>query len=90
MDDLENIRHFYAEAIRDVLRRRCRLNLPEALVNAFAKVPRERFLGPGPWLIRRAAKAQMFKLHGQVVYSIGGPLVDSQKNARTAHARQLG
>jgi protein-L-isoaspartate(D-aspartate) O-methyltransferase len=52
MDDLENIRHLYAEAIRDVLKRRFGLNLSEALVNAFAKVPRERFLGPGPWLIR--------------------------------------
>jgi protein-L-isoaspartate(D-aspartate) O-methyltransferase len=52
MDDLENIRQLYAESIRDVLRRRFRFDLSETLVNAFAKVPRERFLGPGPWLIR--------------------------------------
>ena len=40
----EDIRRFYAEEIRVVA------NLRSAeLVNAFAKVPRENFLGDGPW-----------------------------------------
>ena len=40
----EDIRRFYAEEIRVV----ANLRSPE-LVNAFAKVPRENFLGDGPW-----------------------------------------
>jgi protein-L-isoaspartate(D-aspartate) O-methyltransferase len=46
MTDLEALRAYYAEELRAVA------NLQsEALVKAFAKVPRERFLGPGPWQI---------------------------------------
>jgi protein-L-isoaspartate(D-aspartate) O-methyltransferase len=45
--DLDTRRQFYAEELRAVG------NLQsEALVRAFAKVPREHFLGPGPWQIR--------------------------------------
>jgi protein-L-isoaspartate(D-aspartate) O-methyltransferase len=41
------LRRYYAEELRAVA------NLQsEALVRAFAKVPRERFLGPGPWQVR--------------------------------------
>src|SRR5262245_16889681 len=44
MSDLKIIRQFYAEELRAAA------NLQsEALVRAFAKVPREHFLGPGPW-----------------------------------------
>jgi protein-L-isoaspartate(D-aspartate) O-methyltransferase len=43
---LEEIRQFYAEEIQAVA------NLQtKALVKAFATVPREHFLGPGPWKI---------------------------------------
>jgi protein-L-isoaspartate(D-aspartate) O-methyltransferase len=41
------IRQFYAEELLAV----CNLQSP-ALVRALATVPRERFLGPGPWRIR--------------------------------------
>jgi protein-L-isoaspartate(D-aspartate) O-methyltransferase len=44
--DLDEIRQFYAEEIRFVANIQT-----EAIVNALAKVPRENFLGPGPWLI---------------------------------------
>ncbi len=46
--DLNYIRRYFAEEIRAVGNIRS-----EALVDAFAKVPRERFLGPGPWQIQR-------------------------------------
>lgn len=46
MSDLGSIRRYYAEELRAVA------NLQsDALVDAFAKVSREDFLGPGPWLI---------------------------------------
>jgi protein-L-isoaspartate(D-aspartate) O-methyltransferase len=41
---LEDYRQFYAEEIRVAAGVRS-----EALVRAFARVPREQFLGPGPW-----------------------------------------
>src|SRR5262245_37075434 len=47
MTDLQTLREYYAEELRAVA------NLQsEALVRAFAKVPREHFLGPGPWHVR--------------------------------------
>ena len=46
-DDLATIRGWYAEDMR--LRTPIRRNLN--VVEAFAAVPRERFLGPGPWHI---------------------------------------
>ena len=46
MTGLDGLRRYYAEELRAVA------NLQsEALVDAFAKVSREDFLGPGPWLI---------------------------------------
>ena len=46
MADLQTLRGYYAEELRAVA------NLQsEALVRAFAKVPREHFLGPGPWQV---------------------------------------
>jgi protein-L-isoaspartate(D-aspartate) O-methyltransferase len=44
--NLDEIRQYYAEEIRAVANIQS-----EALVAAFAKVPREHFLGPGPWQI---------------------------------------
>jgi protein-L-isoaspartate(D-aspartate) O-methyltransferase len=44
--NLDEIRQYYAEEIRAVANIQS-----EALIAAFAKVPREHFLGPGPWLI---------------------------------------
>jgi protein-L-isoaspartate(D-aspartate) O-methyltransferase len=43
---IEDYRHFYAEEIRY-----CADVSTEALVEAYARVPREHFLGPGPWQI---------------------------------------
>jgi protein-L-isoaspartate(D-aspartate) O-methyltransferase len=46
MGELDEIRRYYAEELRAAA------NLQsEALVRAFAKVPREHFLGPGPWQV---------------------------------------
>lgn len=47
MSDLTARRRFYAEEIEAI----CHLRTP-ALVDALATVPRERFLPPGPWLVR--------------------------------------
>jgi protein-L-isoaspartate(D-aspartate) O-methyltransferase len=57
MENLTNIRHKYAQEIRNVLKRRNHINASEALIGAFAKVPREKFLGPGPWLIKKFKKS---------------------------------
>ena len=46
MCDVAILRHAYAEELRAFARLRS-----DALVNALARVPRERFLGPGPWQI---------------------------------------
>jgi protein-L-isoaspartate(D-aspartate) O-methyltransferase len=46
MSDLDLARHYYAEELRAVSDLQS-----EALVKAFTKVPRERFLGPGPWQV---------------------------------------
>jgi protein-L-isoaspartate(D-aspartate) O-methyltransferase len=50
MSDLNGIRQYFAEEIRAVANIRS-----EALINAFAAVPREQFLGPGPWQIMSAS-----------------------------------
>jgi protein-L-isoaspartate(D-aspartate) O-methyltransferase len=47
MDDLAAIRNWFAEDLR--LRTPILSNM--AVAEAFAAVPRERFLGPGPWLL---------------------------------------
>src|SRR5215469_7999575 len=52
MATLESTRRRYAERIRGLLWRRHRLRLSDRLVGAFVQIPREKFLGPPPWLIR--------------------------------------
>lgn len=47
-EDCTAIRRWYAEDLR--LRAPVRRNM--SVVEAYAAVPRERFLGPGPWIIR--------------------------------------
>jgi protein-L-isoaspartate(D-aspartate) O-methyltransferase len=51
MEKLASTRRRYAEVIRDLLWQRHRLGLSDTLVSAFARIPREDFLGPPPWLI---------------------------------------
>ena len=46
---VEDYRRFYADEIRFV----ANLNSP-SLVEAFARVPREKFIGPGPWQVGSA------------------------------------
>ena len=46
MNDLDRAREYYAEELRAVANIQS-----EAVVKAFAKVPHEHFLGPGPWKI---------------------------------------
>lgn len=46
MNEPDEIRHYYAEELRAVANLKS-----EALVQAFAKVRREHFLGPGPWQV---------------------------------------
>ncbi len=48
MSDAAAARRFYAEEIRAVAAIES-----DALIEAFASVPREHFLGPGPWLVAR-------------------------------------
>jgi protein-L-isoaspartate(D-aspartate) O-methyltransferase len=52
IEKLDSTRRRYAESIRELLWRRHRLRLSDKLVSAFAQIPREKFLGPPPWLIR--------------------------------------
>lgn len=47
MSDLAEVRSWYAEELRSVAAIKSR-----NVVEAFATVPRERFLGPGPWELR--------------------------------------
>jgi len=56
MSDLNAVRRRYAEEIRDVLKARFGMALSKPLVDAFGKVSREHFLGPGPWVVRRITK----------------------------------
>jgi protein-L-isoaspartate O-methyltransferase len=46
-DSVEQVRRWYAEELRFT----ARVSSP-TVVDAFATVPRERFVGPGPWLIK--------------------------------------
>lgn len=50
-DSLESARRFYAEEL-------CRITSP-AILRAFSTVPRERFVGPGPWMIQTGG-AELF------------------------------
>src|SRR5579863_4866912 len=53
-DPVESARRFYAEDI-------CRPNgvSSPAILAAFATVPRERFVGPGPWIIQGDGKGHV-------------------------------
>jgi protein-L-isoaspartate(D-aspartate) O-methyltransferase len=64
MMTIEECRVFYAQEIRFA----ASLSTP-GLVEAFAKVPREKFLGPGPWQIGSAdARAMSLAGLGQLSY----------------------
>ena len=52
--NIEDCRSFYAEEIRFAANLQSR-----ALIEAFARVPREKFLGPGPWQIGSAESRGM-------------------------------
>jgi protein-L-isoaspartate(D-aspartate) O-methyltransferase len=51
-DSIEQARRFYAEEL-------CRVNCiaSPAILAAFATVPRERFVGPGPWIIQSSGSS---------------------------------
>ena len=55
--NIEECRRFYADEIRFA----ANINSP-ALIEAFARVPRERFLGPGPWELGSADARAMSTL----------------------------
>ena len=55
MSDLQTVRRWYAEELRYA----AAVKSP-AVIRAFATVPRERFLGPGPWLIGTGAGADKY------------------------------
>jgi protein-L-isoaspartate(D-aspartate) O-methyltransferase len=64
MMTLEDCRHFYAEEVRWA----ADLNSP-ALVEAYARVPREKYLGPPPWQIGSAlARAMSIADLGRMAY----------------------
>ena len=48
MPPLDDVRRRYAEKIRQIAKIRS-----DALIAGFATVPRESFLGPGPWQVLR-------------------------------------
>src|SRR6266849_9812229 len=71
--NLIDIRQFFAEEIQAVANIQTK-----ALVEAFAKVPREHFLGPGPW---------------QIAYLMIFPCIgsrDEQANQQLRDAMKLG
>jgi protein-L-isoaspartate(D-aspartate) O-methyltransferase len=91
--DLETIRRKYAEEVC------ARANVhQEALVEAFARVPRERFLGPGPWLIaqllnpevpfRTTPDAQIEHLYQDVAMAID-PVRQVNNGQPSFHARWM-
>jgi len=52
--DVDEVRRSYARQIGSRLNIQC-----ERLVNALASVPRERFLGPGPWTVNAGAAGHL-------------------------------
>src|ERR1700745_1013667 len=78
---LEECRRFYAEEIRYA----ANLSTP-ALIEAFARVPRENFLGPGPWKIAGADLTG-----GGAIYiptEDDAPRHDHRANVRTERLRR--
>lgn len=68
---LEECRRFYADEVRFA----ANLHTP-ALIEAFARVPREKFLGPGPWEIGSADSRAMSAIAGmQMTYT---PVTDAR------------
>src|SRR2546430_9417613 len=73
--NLIDIRQFFAEEIRAVANIQT-----EALANAFARIPREKFLGPGPWQIaypdargssiRDRKSTRLNSSHSQISYAV--------------------
>jgi protein-L-isoaspartate(D-aspartate) O-methyltransferase len=88
---IEDYRRFYAEEIAAVAGLRSK-----ALVEAFAKVPRENFLGPGPWQIgsadtlsqqvayRETEDADPRRLYHNVVV-----VIDRERNLNNGHPGTL-
>lgn len=89
---LEDYRRFYAEEIAAITGSRS-----QALVEAFAKVPRERFFGPGPWEVggpdfpttpqlryRQTEDADPRRLYHNIVVAI-----DRQRNLNNGHPATL-
>src|ERR1041384_2930174 len=64
--DLEKQRQFYAEELRAVANIQS-----EELVHAFAKVPREHFLGPGPWQIVAPSEPGCFPIGPRKILTSG-------------------
>lgn len=75
---LDDWRRFYAEEIRVV----ANINSP-ALVQAFARVPREKFFGPGPWQIASADQSAM------AVAGLGGSFYTTTRDARDLYHNVL-
>ena len=61
MPDFDSIRRRYAKQIRHVVWRRYRLRVSDELCSAFARIPREDFLGAAPWLIRGTAPQSVWR-----------------------------
>lgn len=57
MSDLDEARRLFAEEVRVKAGLRS-----DALVEAFATVPREHYLGPGPWLIKKDGRGLLHRL----------------------------
>ena len=64
MMDLDRRRRFFAEELEAVMKLRS-----AALVDAFAAVPREQFLRPGPWTV--LADVDFELQHGEAVGIVG-------------------
>ncbi len=62
---LEDYRRFYAEEIEQVASL-----TSAALVEAYARVPREKFLGPPPWHL---ASAEVMAMAGRATQNTGPP-----------------
>jgi protein-L-isoaspartate(D-aspartate) O-methyltransferase len=55
MDSIERVRRWYAEELRFAA-----MLQSTTVIEAFATVPRERFIGPGPWRIKSPMRAQEY------------------------------
>src|SRR2546429_6883859 len=93
MMTIQECRAFYAQEVRFA----ASLSTP-GLVEAFAKVPREKFLGPGPWQIGSAdPRAMSVAGLGQLLYiTVGDPrgvdhnVIISLDRAKEINKRQTG